>query len=197
MFLHSRPRGNTKIHDLCVLAILNDKSFLDRITGAIGDQWNDAVIGGHYRETEVDENLRSTHEQRVNIDKYGFPLETILQWVDNLNRSTWNFSLKGMNLSTDCPSILRYDVGQKFDWHFDVMPKEPTRKLGFSLQLSEDTDYEGGDLEIYGVDEKSTKQFRTRGALIVFPSYVWHRITPVTKGQRLAMVGWVHGDTFQ
>jgi len=33
--------------------------------------------------------------------------------------------------------------------------------------------------------------------MIFFPSYTLHEVTPVTKGTRYTLVGWVHGPAFK
>ena len=70
------------------------------------------------------------------------------------------------------------------------------RKLSFSIQLTNPDLYEGGDLNIY--KEKTPIQAsRALGTINFFPSYVLHRVTPVTKGYRNCLVGWVSGPKFK
>jgi PKHD-type hydroxylase len=72
------------------------------------------------------------------------------------------------------------------------------RKLSFSIQLTDPKDYEGGDLEIIlGHGRDIYKMPREKGSMIVFPSYVLHRVTPVTKGKRQSLVGWICGKPFK
>lgn len=70
-----------------------------------------------------------------------------------------------------------------------------TRKLSFSIQLSDNKSYEGGDLNLYL--SNSTSASRTKGDLIVFPSYTLHEVTPVTRGTRYSLVGWAQGPKFK
>jgi PKHD-type hydroxylase len=73
-----------------------------------------------------------------------------------------------------------------------------TRKLGFTIQLSNPEDYEGGELQFYdGSKTRLEPELKEKGTLIVFPSFVWHRILPITKGTRYAVVGWIHGNHFK
>jgi len=90
--------------------------------------------------------------------------------------------------------IAAYKSGGKYDWHMDVGPgQNSSRKLSMSVQLSDPKSYEGGDLEFMRVAQKSERDV---GALIVFPSFLQHRVTPVTKGTRYSLVAWVHGKPF-
>jgi PKHD-type hydroxylase len=84
--------------------------------------------------------------------------------------------------------------GGHYDWHIDLGPgRYSLRKLSMSVQLSDGTDYDGGDLEFMASEETG---IRTRGSLIVFPSFLEHRVTPVTRGVRASMVSWIAGEPF-
>ena len=81
----------------------------------------------------------------------------------------------------------------------DLGPGETsTRKISYSIQLSDGDEYEGGDLVIFPDDSTDEERllFRCKGTIILFPSYRPHCVTPVTKGTRNAIVGWIHGDAF-
>jgi PKHD-type hydroxylase len=76
------------------------------------------------------------------------------------------------------------------------------RKLSVSVQLSHGTDYEGGDMEFTDLplDQShkelniwTNKEFRKKGTVIVFPSFIRHRVTPVTEGTRYSAVAWING----
>lgn len=87
--------------------------------------------------------------------------------------------------------LLRYNTGGKFIWHSDVLEKkEHQRKLTMVIQLSEPENYEGGKLQIAGV---GMEPFRNLGDLVIFPSNMRHRVTPVTKGVRYALITWIYG----
>lgn len=83
--------------------------------------------------------------------------------------------------------------------HIDKFPNPTSpnshRKLSFSVQLTEPTMYEGGDLKIY--DGNYILANKSIGAINFFPSYVLHEVTPVTKGTRYCLVGWVSGPKFK
>jgi PKHD-type hydroxylase len=85
-----------------------------------------------------------------------------------------------------------YEPGGHFDWHTDLgVGPMSTRKISISVQLSEASDYEGGDLEFcpHGVIDR----FRGVGNAVAFPAYIAHRVLPVTTGRRHALVAWIHG----
>lgn len=133
-------------------------------------------------------------------------------WLDHDEQSTWLyrklmtyvqsanvfFGLKLWGIAEHL-QYAEYGLGGHYCWHRDNgidpdEPPRPPRKVSFSLQLSQPDDYEGGVLEIMAADtEPQTKAF---GALILFPSFVTHRVTPVTAGKRKALVGWACGEDY-
>ena len=69
------------------------------------------------------------------------------------------------------------------------------RKLSITVQLSDPADYEGGDLEFF--PQPRQPAVRDRGAMIIFPSFIAHRVTPISHGTRRSLVAWVSGTTFR
>ena len=185
MYWPIKPRGNRKIINTYVY----HKAFTDeqcnKILSMLSDKWKDGNV----------DNVVNQQKQVLSADKDGFPFAQITNVVGELNRDWWNFDVTGLNLITDHPTVYKYSVDSHFGWHFDFTHVEPTRKLGYTIQLSHSSEYEGGSLEFFGngINEKT----RERGTLILFPSFVWHRVTKVTKGARIAMVGCIHGPSFQ
>ena len=64
------------------------------------------------------------------------------------------------------------------------------RKLSFSLMLNDG--YVGGNFELLQPPGPTTEV----GKLLVFPSYLAHKITPVTQGVRYVIFGWVYGPPY-
>ena len=92
--------------------------------------------------------------------------------------------------------FVRYIPGDGFEWHVDCGTEGTcTRKLSISLQLSAEAEYRGGGLEFHPQGELPGS--RARGAAIVFPSFVSHRVARVEEGARSAIVAWLHGPTFR
>ncbi len=127
-------------------------------------------------------------------------VERIAQVAMWANDQLYGFRLDGF-AETDPPAVLRYEVGDHFAWHPDVGAEgtpAATRKLSFTVQLSDPTTYDGGDLElaVHELTGTSAGGLRAQGTLILFPSFLMHRVTPVTRGARHAIVGWLHGPAF-
>lgn len=84
-----------------------------------------------------------------------------------------------------------YEPGGYFDWHPDARSGTiAPRVMSLCVQLSEPSDYGGGALEIMK-DGKTKEAQRRRGTVVVFPSDTVHRVTPVVRGVRRSLVGWV------
>jgi PKHD-type hydroxylase len=81
--------------------------------------------------------------------------------------------------------------------HMDLMYKSHiVRKLSFSVQLSDSNEYEGGELKLYFRDSPDIA-IKDKASISFFPSYMLHEVTPVTKGTRYSLVGWVTGPPFK
>ena len=89
----------------------------------------------------------------------------------------------------------RYESGGVIHWHVDTgSGLSATRKISISIQLSHREEYEGGNFEFF---PSATPTFSgSRGSAIVFPSFVLHRVTEVTRGVRYSLVVWAHGPSF-
>ncbi len=93
------------------------------------------------------------------------------------------------------------DTKDKYDWHLDIGNFETSlRKITASIQLSNQDDYEGGNLEL-SMTENTGKGTavgsREQGTLVLFPSFVGHRVLPVTKGVRYSLIGFMLGNAFK
>ncbi len=104
----------------------------------------------------------------------------------------YRFVLKGL---AEPLQIARYGVGGHFDWHTDSGLRETAgRKLSLTVQLSDEADYDGGNLEFINIHGRQPA--RGLGTAIIFPSFLAHRIAPVTRGVRVSIVAWAYGPSF-
>lgn len=125
-------------------------------------------------------------------DAPAFVLERLWTFLEKVN-GFYRFELSGFR---DPFLLCQYRTGDGFDWHLDLAD-EPTstRKLAFSVQLSHPEEYDGGRLEFMPSGEIPFS--RGKGSVIVFPAYLCHRVTRVTRGVRSSIVGWAHGPSFR
>jgi PKHD-type hydroxylase len=118
----------------------------------------------------------------------------------------WNFDIT----EPEQVQIGRYREGQFYGQHMDchikgseviatgresavVVPLLSQRKISASLLLNDESEYEGGDLVILNETIKQKKQ----GTIIVFPSFMAHQVTPVTRGVRYSAVCWMLGPKWK
>lgn len=171
------------------------------IASAIDSAWREGGVGG-YGEDKATPSIagkaRSCLEQYLPVNQQtGAPLNKISQEISAVNSNGWRFGLSGF-VADDMPYLMRYPDSMKShnDWHVDMgRSYAASRKLGFTLQLSNSDDYDGGELEFYNVKIDQTS-LRKKGTLAIFPTYWLHKVGLVTKGTRDAIVGWVHGPSF-
>jgi len=167
------------------------------------DKWTDAQVGGDPNKPsgKVDKNIRSVMHQPLKIGNYkglpNFPHCVMADKIIIANSDVWRLDVDGFNMALDPPNILRYTAEEKghYDWHLDYGSAFSNRKISFSIQLSDPSEYDGGMLEVTGMPPN--EETRKKGTIILFPSYVRHRVTPVTRGTRYCIVGWVHGPHFR
>ena len=138
-------------------------------------------------------------------------------YIHEANRKAgWNFE---WNRSESC-QFTKYKLNQYYDWHCDSWDKpykrknknDPEngmiRKLSVTCQLTDGSEYTGGELEFdfrnydpHAREEhlhlKKAKEILPKGSIIVFPSFVWHRVKPVTSGVRYSLVLWNLGYPFR
>jgi len=119
----------------------------------------------------------------------------------------WNFE---WDWNEAC-QFTHYDKNQFYGWHCDQIVNSfktsnknfngKTRKLSLTLQLTDESKYEGGDFQFKWLSGKkvkieTVKNAKELGTLIVFPSFIHHQITPITKGTRQSLVNWSVGKPF-
>lgn len=149
---------------------------------------SDARENGHYRSSVV-RWLDVAAEQAI--------VDRLMAFVRSSNRT--NF---GVDIAA--PFELQFTEyhdasGGKYDWHQDVWLESNRpydRKLSLVLQLSEPGDYEGGSFEFFGVQNPAAL-FAPRGSILIFPSWLQHRVLPVTRGIRRSLVSWVEGPRWR
>ena len=110
----------------------------------------------------------------------------------HLNLKAWRFDLTAI-AETLQYTIYETDEGGHYDWHTDNITTAPMpRKLSLSLQLSDPAAYDGCALEVRAANNIDVAPVE-RGAVIAFPSYVLHRVTPIARGRRASLVSWISG----
>lgn len=106
------------------------------------------------------------------------------------NSEMWNFDI--WDYQDDLQYTTYYGDGGHYDWHADLGVGISNRKLSIVLQLSDGEDYEGGILQL-NTGGNILSVPKQRGLICFFPSFVLHRVTPLTSGLRRSLVTWLCG----
>ncbi len=172
--------------------------FLPHEIDKIISLWDDdktikATLGGD--EKEYDDELRQSSVMFLDdSQEMQWIYEKLKMIAISANQERYWFDLLGFHQELQ---LTRYSEGDFFDWHLDFGAAEiSARKLSVTVQLSDPDEYEGGDLE-FMINHKTVKAPREKGTIVVFPSFIMHRVTPITKGTRQSIVGWVSGPPYR
>ena len=170
---------------------------------------------GEFKDTEIfsDKQVKTLQKKRksnvVWLDEQWIYREVQPYVVEANVKAGWNFQT---DWSQPC-QFTKYKLGQYYDWHCDEFPftenpnKNKIRKLSMTCQLTDGSEYTGGELEFDFRDYeppmrnelhhlKQCREILPKGSIIVFPSFMWHRVKPVTKGTRYSLVMWNLGNRF-
>ena len=177
------------------------------------------ALDGHFTAAECEQILelyRNPHQGKVGFGKekqvdfirkssiVGFPYNTndwskLKKYLDPVvhlaNRECFGFDISGISEF----QIAKYISSEYYKEHMDCKLRgvPSTRKLSITVQLTNSDDYEGGDF-VFGKDIPGLPyNVRNLGSVIVFPSFLYHQIEPITKGERYSLVGWYEGPQWK
>lgn len=134
--------------------------------------------------------------QNENIEIYKVIDEALSPIVHYANDMLFGFNLNSIREY----QITRYKVGEFYKPHIDLATTQykSSRKLSITVQLSDSTDYEGGDFKFTsGIPNPPYDALREKGRVLVFPSFLPHEVEEVTKGTRYSIVGWYGGANWK
>jgi len=172
------------------------------------------TVGGikikNYKKISKEEKNKLIKIRKSNVawleDKWLYELITPYVTIANKN-ANWNFQVDWF----ENIQFTIYKKSQFYDWHQDCWDKPyempnpnyngKIRKISATIQLSDPKDYKGGELvfDFRNKTNKSSnilkpKELLPQGTIVVFPSHIHHKVTPVTKGTRYSLVLWSLGN---
>jgi PKHD-type hydroxylase len=169
---------------------------------------------GDGKNNDTPENSSKKRKSEVTWLDDRWLYDLIQPYVSEANvEAGWNFQWD----YSEKIQFTKYGNNQHYGWHTDSFAEKyedgkdknftgKIRKLSCTVNLSDPKSYEGGDFEIdlrnsvdYELTPSSILRLNTgkpKGSIIVFPSFVWHRVLPVTKGVRYSLVCWNIGWPF-
>ena len=170
------------------------------------------IIQSAKNQQEIDGVIQKGDDKKVRNSRVTWLKDKwIYDWIEGLvyqinQEQDWNFILS----APEDIQFTKYQVGQFYGWHQDVyenLPNGLQRKISVVVPLVDSKEYEGGDLQFYNPMENPNKshedkiikleKLRIKGSAIIFPSYIYHQVTPVTKGERLSIVIWFNGEKWK
>jgi PKHD-type hydroxylase len=163
---------------------------------SIGDNLTiqSAVVGGA---SEVNASIRSSKTGWIGLTPESTFIYDRLGYIARqLNGQFFDLDLWGF--VEDIQYTVYDSKDDHYTWHLDRGSKtsDTPRKFSLVLQLSDPSEYEGGVLELLD-SSTPTRVDREKGLVAAFPSFVLHRVTPVTKGIRKTLVVWLTGPRFK
>jgi PKHD-type hydroxylase len=168
---------------------------LDIIEGMAGDP--DLFTAEITGDNKTDLSIRNSNIHFISSsdpnNKWFF--ERLTGLITNANERFFNFDLNRI----ETLQYTVYNEGQFYKDHVDLGYRNPNnaiRKLSFTIQLTDPSEYEGGELLIKCGSEPQVGK-KTRGSITFFPSYILHEVTPITQGTRKSIVGWVTGPSWK
>jgi len=143
----------------------------------------------------TDPEIRRAQVHGLDKKKYDWVYVKVWKAILEANKNYYGFSIKHLEGKIQISRYHEDDNGH-YTWHMDVGAHAAERKLSLSIQLSQPSDYEGGRIGFF-YSRNEVYASRDRGAIITFPSWVMHHVTPVTKGVRYSLVAWVTGPRWK
>lgn len=156
-------------------------------------------IGGSNGESLVNPGTRKSSVAWIDGKPEMIPIwNKLANVVAEINRRYFHFDLTGFHEPMQL-SVYSAKDGGHYDWHVDACSKDIAvpRKLSMSLLLSDTSEFEGGQFQVKTVTDNAQTLETKRGRAWFFPSYMLHRVAPVTKGVRRSLVIWVGGPSFK
>ena len=167
----------------------------DAIVGETTDV-SDGLVKDSIRKSKTGfiESWNSEHLQLWN-----YVSSRLWNYINSANRTNFAFDVSYL----DSVQYTKYESGgDYYDWHIDTFIETPNafhRKLSITVQLSDGSEYEGGNFELNDGTGSALPQdsLRKKGTILIFPSFLLHRVTPVIAGTRKTLVAWVEGRHFR
>lgn len=161
-------------------------------------EYQDATIIGESVSGEKSLDVRSSKIKWIpHSSDWNWLYDKFQDMIVEANNELWNFNIYDIIEEIQYTEYHATDKGH-YNWHQDIGPGDASlRKISLTVQLTDSEMYEGGDLEIWQGGDIRDKTPRGSGIVIIFPSYMMHRVTPVTKGIRRSLVLWVGGEHYK
>lgn len=181
-------------HDVCDYICQESESLLNISNATLGEK-EDNTVTKTIRSGKTGFITSVDYDHR---DLWGYTSNILWSYINEANRQSFGFDVSYL-------SNIQYTIyeppGDHYDWHIDTFIDTPNafqRKLSMTVQLSDGSEYEGGDFELRDgtANPLNQTELKQKGTVLIFPSFLSHRVKPVTKGVRKTLVAWFEGKAF-
>lgn len=170
--------------------LLNRKEWADQ---------NASCVAGTENKPEVNKSVRRSEVSWMGVDDENKDVwQKISTVIAKVNAQYFKYDITGFYEPAQLSTYSDEDYGC-YDWHVDVVNRSaPTpRKLSAALLLSDLSEFEGGEFQLKSTTNTAKTLELAKGRVWIFPSYMLHRVAPVTKGVRKSLVLWAGGPDFK
>lgn len=165
----------------------------------IGDQNSDIPVNMSYDDKDDKPGHRNNKIKFIEYNKNDTGLVAVHRKIASKVMEVNNEHFKYHLTDLETFQFTSYEQGEYYQRHLDyyasLVAGGLMRKLSASIQLSDPSEYSGGDLCAY-VSEKPIVADKAKGSMSFFSSFILHEVTPVIEGRRLALVVWAWGPRF-
>lgn len=153
-----------------------------------------ALVGGETDQDSFKKDIRDAQIYAIPLDDSTEPLYRKIMLISQVVNKDYRFDIDGIPHPLQ---LIHYKDGGHYSWHCDNnFMKFNRRKISVVVTLSDPSTFEGGDL-ILNTDGRKFTMDKEQGMVVTFPSFILHKVTPVTKGERWSLVSWIEGSPFK
>ena len=164
-------------------------------------EWEPPMISGD--NPVPNESYRDAKIGLMYLTDKSFPYYDLLTGIArDWNDVYWQMDVTGV---FECIDVIEYGPHNGgMQWHIDLSTgghSTANRKVNILAQLSDPSDYEGGELQLFSPHENKDVPIviapKEQGNVMIFPPWVPHRVTEITKGKRRSLVTYLHGPAIR
>ena len=186
---------NDAFNDLEITKLENYCNDLEKNDGKIFDDTKESVAIAN-RKSKV------AFVNKIEHPELNWAFERFNAIITSLNNEFYNYDLNGYSSFQYTEYDAKYEG--KYNYHIDmriggegnILIGRETRKLSLVLFLSDPDSYEGGQFSMKLSEDDEFFIEQKKGKIILFPSFLLHKVHPTTKGTRKSIVIWVEGPKF-
>ena len=185
-----------------ITPVIEDRSFMDMLSNneifspeecahiietCAPEKWDEATIDGNDGGAVITDHRHGSSHILVPTDENKLIFRKIMTLVIAANNHSFKFDIDHIASI----QIAKYEEGDYYKKHYDVgVGYSGNRKLSITVQLSDPDTYERGDLVLSLGDFTAPREI---GSVSIFPSFILHEVTPITRGTRYSLVSWIAG----